>query len=971
MFAMSKRIVKSLASIALLFVVLPISALGQEEVQKRSKVQDDLEFAMEMARYRYFDLANEYVEQVKRGRMTPEDQATLLLTNAQVLRWAAEFSSNRAERAKFYDEAIVQFKEFTEYNTDHPDFNRARIDLAVLYQSHGQFVKEEKEATEVPEQRDELKTSAESSFREATLMFNDVARELRKRYDVYLSDGQEDEANRTMRQALEAEYKKGVAFYSWALIYDEGDFNRGDYLQRTIDTLDEYIWQAPENDFWTLWAYLYQSKAYLELGEYVQALDMAKQITDPDVGISLEDPEKKKLDESYVDLAPEFLKLITDLVESAYMQQALIHNEQSDYDTAVAAIGALSSIFERCGLTMSQIGDRAVLVQADAYLQLGKVDLAAEVAKDVSDRNAGNRVGDEAKVFIQKLLASAPTGSAAGKGADSITISPDIFYAAAEGAKLEQKYHQAIKAYYRVFDALKTVDQEKDYIAKIWYSIGQCYDQLRRPLEASVAFKAGFFSQFAKADEDLYDRNGNNWYLATSKRFKETQHSYDEAIMKTARETLVNAGVKTDLLYFIAKEKFDRAQTAKDEERTSLVNDAIDSFRDVKKTSVYYEKSLIYLARCHEDLGKHDEALKRLDEFDRFVRTSPPPATPKQKGARQGALAEAIFYRAEIYLTQEKFEEAFKLLDGFEFEYDTQQGFFAAIIFFRLRAKIGMEDYFGAEKLFEEMKAKYQSSSRFPVAAYRLGKEFAQAAEKVRGNPEEEPSRKYIDYLRKGAEYMFQYCELSSFDSYINLKNVADWYKELKDFSMAKDVYLRLIKEFLKDPQYTAEIEETIYRSYGDVLLELRDFQNAKPVWIKLLNNDNKNPSILRSTAFCLGGWLEKDGDNYIEIPGSGDYVPPPGVDTSKIRLDNALGIWKFLLRRLKVNKAYEPEWWDAKLQTIYCYYMAGQNDAACYATGLKLIANVELYHPDLGGYEKKRAFKYLQRAIKEKQRQR
>jgi hypothetical protein len=956
----------SLTLLLVLFAALPFAAMAQEEVQKKSKVQDNLEFAMEMARFRYFDLANAYVDKIKKGHMTDADQATLLLTNAQILRWAAEFSLSKTDRADFYQRAISRFKEFTDYNTAHPDYPKARIDLAVLYQDYGQFLSFEMRATGDPERKKEIKETAETSFRDATLLFNEVTRELNKLAEAYQSNGQDEEAETTKRQASEAAYKKGVAYFNWAAIYDADDFNRDDYLQRTVDTLDEYIWEAEENDFWALWAYLYQSKAYTELGEFVQALDLAMQIYDVETGVSLEDPEKKKLADNFAKLAPEFLQMFTDLVESAYYQVALIQNKQAEYEKAVSAVNEMKALFSRCELSLSEIGDSSLLAQAEAYKKIGKKDLAAEVAKEVADRNPGRQVGKDAKVFLQNLIQDSI--DAPGGGGD---IDPSILFTAAEGAFLDNDFYQAITGYYRVLKVLKTVDQEKEYIAKSWNGIGKSYNKLIRPLEASIAFQTGFYSKYAKADNDMYESNGNHWYMACGKRFRETNHSYDEKTMKSARDTLVNAGVSTDLLFFIAKEKFDKAQGAKGEERSALMTEAIESFLDVKKTSKYYEKSLIYLARCYQDLAQYDKAITRLDEFDRYVRTSPPPATPKQKGARQGAMAEALFYRAEIYITQEKFQEAFKILVGFEDTFKSQDGFFDATLYFRILAKLGSEEFPEAERLFKELTTTFEKSNRVSFASYRIGKAFVVAAEKERGDKEKEPSEKYLEYLKKGADYMYRYCEISGWDSFVNLKNVADWYKELGENKTACDAYERLLEEFGKVEEYKEEIRKSVNRSYGEILLRLKEFQKAKMVWLRLLNGDKKNPTFLRCTARCLGGWLEFDGYNFIEIPGSGDYLPAADADPKKITLNNALGIWGYLLKALKVNKAYTDEWWEAKLFTVYCYYKAGEQDAACYDTVLKHIDNVELYHPDLGGSKYKPSFKYLEKATKQKKRQR
>ena len=395
------------------------------------------------------------------------------------------------------------------------------------------------------------------------------------------------------------------------------------------------------------------------------------------------------------------------------------------------------------------------------------------------------------------------------------------------------------------------------------------------------------------------------------------------------------------------------------------MQEAIDQFGEVKSTSLYFEKSLIYLARCYQSLENYGEAVKKLDEFSAYVKKAQAPGTPKQKAMRSGAMAESTFYRAEILLTQEKYPDAYALIVGFEDLFPSQSNFFDAILYYRIQTRIGMKMLDDAEKLFKDLEKKYPKSSRYHVATYRIGKAFWEASQENRGDdPKKPPTQEYLGLLRKGADYMAQYCEKSGYDSFANLRSVCDWYKELGDSSKARESYERLIKEFGKDTKYKAEIEKDVYRSYGEVLLDLRDFKRARPIWLKLLSQDSKNPGILRSTARCLGGWLERDGKKYIEIPGSGNYMPEPGGDPKKLKLNNAFAIWSFMLRGLKVEKAYQPEWWEAKLYTIYCLYMAGDQDPQKYNDALKLIKNVRLFHEDMGGPEFFQAFKHIENSI-------
>jgi len=149
------------------------------------------------------------------------------------------------------------------------------------------------------------------------------------------------------------------------------------------------------------------------------------------------------------------------------------------------------------------------------------------------------------------------------------------------------------------------------------------------------------------------------------------------------------------------------------------------------------------------------------------------------------------------------------------------------------------------------------------------------------------------------------------------------------------------------------------------VLNRLHDFQTAKPIWMKLLSKNTKNPHILRNTAFCLGGWMEKDGDTYIEIPGSGDYAADPAERTAKISLTNAQEIWTYLLKGIEDRgEKYSPDWWQAKFYTTYARYRAGAEFPGYLDQAKLLITNQKIFNPELGGPEFRPMFRYLENAV-------
>ncbi|MHC4942932.1 MAG: tetratricopeptide repeat protein [Planctomycetota bacterium] len=954
-------------SIFCAFALPGAAPLPQDEEVRMTNVEDDLEFAVNLARNRYFDLADEFVERIKKQKLTDDEKSTLLLTNASILKLASENETDERKRTKYYQDAIARFTEFVDYNTHHPKFDESRLDLARVKVNLGQYLCKKMQLTEDPEKRADWQAECKDHFGTGIELFSDLQRVFRNNSEVYQESGDQEMADEFFTLFRKTTYEMAVAYYYWALTYDPDEFNREDYLERSIDTLDDYIWESPEDDFYALWAYIYQGMAYMELGNYSDALDLAMQVYDPDTGVDLDQTKG---------LTPEYAKLITDITETAYFHVARIYTRMGEYEQADQTVENMVEQFTSRGMEMSPLGDQARLVQARALMEMSdaeSADRAAQICKDVGDRNPSNDVGREAKIILKSIIEGASSDPSRG----TISLSPDVLFAAAEGAKLEQNYRDAIKAYMKVLEAANTTELKKQFLTRCWNAIGECYSKLKRYLEASIAYERGFTDPDRGPDKEIFESNAMNWYGALTQRHKETKDSYDEKKKKAARNRLVQLNVSTDLRFMIANDKFNKALTLDDgPAKDQGLQDALEEFDQMDKQSAYYERSMVYKARCYFEMKKYDDALKEFDDFRAYIGRVGTPGTPKQKTKRVQAQAEEAYWRSENFLRMKKYEETLACLDGFENTFKNQTDFIPAVVYNRMLAKLGLEDFQTGEKLYKEMESTSPDSIRIPAAAYYLARSFNEKADAIRGDVESEPSREYLQFRKKCAEYMYIYCEKSNFDSFTNLKNVCEWYKELGDYGeksaweISKRYYEKLIKEFGKNPEHKDEIESSAYRGYGEVLLSLHDFQTARPIWLKLLNANKKSITVLRATGRCLGGWLEYRSGSWVEIPGAGVYAPDPADkrDPNKIYLDTALGIWNYVLRGIDdAGNKYSPEWWEAKFSTAYVVYRAGEQYPSYFEVAKRVIDNQKLFRPELGGPDMRRKFSYLEKTIKKR----
>jgi hypothetical protein len=154
----------------------------------------------------------------------------------------------------------------------------------------------------------------------------------------------------------------------------------------------------------------------------------------------------------------------------------------------------------------------------------------------------------------------------------------------------------------------------------------------------------------------------------------------------------------------------------------------------------------------------------------------------------------------------------------------------------------------------------------------------------------------------------------------------------------------------------------------AEILLENRNFIEAKPILLGLLEENPQDKKVLHLTAICLGGWLEERGGMFVEEPGTGDYCPDPTLKMDDISHETALGIWNSLLAGIESNgRKYSQEWWEAKFQTIYTRYRAGEVFPDQLHMAKAISNKMQLFQPFMGGPDWKPRFKYMEKAIEQK----
>jgi len=948
-------------------MAIPQESTGGSQTQ----LQDDLDFAVDLARYRYFDLANEYVERIKSSPMSENEKSTLHMTTASILQLAADYSTDQEERYTSFNRAIEEFKGFIEYNTYHPKYNEARIKLADVYQNLGRYLNDKRgRMTDDPEAAETLKKEADQAYKECVQLLNDVVKSLRESSDNNQSAGQVEQAEKDLTEAQQAEYSKGIAYYHWGLTFDEGEFNREDYLDRCIETLDEYIWDADDTNFNSLWAYVFQGRAYVEKGDLEDGLDLVKDLLNSERGgITVDHTD---------DVGPEYKHFVTDLIEAATRLTARIYYLLEDYDKADECVTILMKEFERKGFELSQVGNSARLFQARSIFDKGGPDnkaRAAEICNDVSEHNPTNYIGYEARILLNEIINSS--------GGADIGVSPQVLMAAADGSKSQKNYFDAVLGYMKVLAACKTKQQTDEFESKTWLSIGQCYQLMKRHLEAAAAFEQGFLKADKNKNEITYESCALNWQNSLFIRQKNTKDPFDEKRNRTAIQVLVSKNIKKDLQLMLAKEAFAKAMSAQTiEVKKEEFTKALNEFRSIDIKSKLYSTALIYQGRCNYEMEEYGEAIKRLKYFEKYMQNMGPAKSREDKQDRKKAEAQGAYWLAESYSKEKKYSDAVKTLSGFESRFPSQVGFFAPVIYNRIQSRLGLKDFKNAETFYSTLKKKYPDSDLISISAFYISQAFIGNATSLKAKEGEESPKEYYDNLLKGVQYMDSHCEMDQYRSYSNLKNVCNWYKKIGEYNFKNDKndkkllelaiakYGKLIEVFGNNEEYKSDIESSVNRNIAELLSTLHRFPEAKKYWIALVNKNKKNPSILRGTAFCMGGWVEWDGKTCIEISGTGDYTPALDANrdprNKKVSLKSAYDIWNYLLRGISDRGEKQSDaWWEAKFYTAYCTYRAGEKNPEYNRYSSDIIKNLKLFYSDMGGPNWSPKFGYLERMLR------
>lgn len=962
-------------------------AAEQTAEQKHQNLLDDIAYSRDIARYRYFDLAVEWLATIeKRPDLDAESKSEVLLAKATIARLASDYALTRAERQKYFDEGIKNYTDAlasmdTTMNTRRGE--AVVTGLASLLVSKGKFYSDDVATLRSQGKLEEMKaarTTAEEAFKEAVKTLNAAVAEL----DGRSEDEDLSEADKTKIQdlALFGRFHKGEAYYTWAMLYENQDFNREDYLKKTTEVLEEFIWSAGDENFFTVYAYYYMGMAEFELGRI-------------DVDHAPEHDEKSlaSLTHIFSESGIDFTKLgalgdderefVQEVAEKAYLgvcqlyRNAATRYEQSstitdtddlteqarkylvvkegDTDPAwkagapvfkpaivtalrSAAVDAIDRFEKQVAdnkLTFGPMGHYARLEKARAMADRGDASGAMTLVKDVVEKNADNIVGYDGGILLAELSQESGSGSQP----------PSVLTLIAQGFVSDGKVPEAIAAYHQVIAACKDPEDAKKFGAPAWLQIGRGYDSVSRFLEASLAYEEGMAYAQKAADEESLAELATSAYSAWDRRFRETKDEFDQNQRNRVRKIVTDLNLSADLQYFTAREAYSNAGAMKSgAERDAAFKAAQAEFQKVAEDSQYYERALVFQARCVAATKDVAGAIKIFEGL--FARAKDPKfatALDKKKDyQRDIALAEATFYQADALLNVGRFDEVLKSLDGYETKYAKQSAFYSSVELYRLRALVGLKRFADAEALVSKMASQYPNDNNTTNAYAEIAKGYYAAFDAIK-----EPTDEKKALERKTADYFALHNERTGFASFTNLKNVALWYSDLGELKLAEDNFRRLFDKFGKNPAQQKELRD-VKHSFAATLNRGDKFADAEPIWRDVFAFKSRDRGVVREFARCLGGYLREEGNVYKEITGVGKFAEARELDVKLLKGIEDAG---------EKNSA---DYWQARVDYFFHLTMEGRQDPNAKEQAKKLFANWEALNPELGGEKTAKMLKRL-----------
>lgn len=912
----------------LLTAALASPVMAQDE---SALLSDDLAFAEDLARHRYFDMALQQVANTKVAIEESRDSelsGEASLTEARIYMRQADSTSDTDAQLASLTRAVELLEDWIRPGSPYAFHDRlvdAYEDIATARRDRGKLY-----ARLVAEGIEGARDDAAADFRAADEAYENLYDECMARAEQidsmeldaagnpeYEGAWFSDSAKAMALRGNTTYYLRGLNAIEWAEVSDDREFR----IETAIELLDEFTWEVSDEVLVYYAAMYEQARALAALGELEDAKDLADNLLELARPMFWEWEFEDGTTGGVGDLSGNAQNLISGMFSDVWGFLARFAAEHESIEAGQQWIDTLLAEHEAQGIAISRRGNQVLLEWVEALDALGQGGKATRIAKLVADKARGTPEGDRAEVLLASLVEG------------SFVESPDVLMSVAKGKASDGQQADAAFNFMRAA-ALSTSDADREQFAfDAWMGVGEALTKLRRYLEAAVAYTQALeTAQALGRDGDDIERSAVKMYNSYDRRFKETQHPFDKDLRDTASQMLINMGVAGDLPFLQAQEAFSELQPGDIQGYLRVKAD----FEAVPTSSPNYEKALVYVARCllgAEKIREADEAFTAVE-----ARADDPalaPSSADSRVRREVAMAQARYYHVELLLSDEVADanRALDVLADFEDEVASQESFFPLVRYQRVRAYAMAGDVDAAEAALDVLIETGADDLYVANAAFRVAAALeteARAMQEAEGDPAQ-----VRDLLRRAGDAMWMYNERSGFTRFVNLVTTGDWYLEAGEPAAAQRAYEK-VREVFSGEESQSRLDDALI-GLATAYDQQRDFGRSRQVWKDLLARKPRDTDVRRGAALSFGGWMILDdaGTSVVEeVAGSGDY-------------QEAYDLWGELLKAANVNNKYTDIWWQAKLGTIYTNYRQREMDPAKLELARKFIDNLRLSTPE------------------------
>ncbi|HEV3164829.1 MAG TPA: hypothetical protein VGZ22_12440, partial [Isosphaeraceae bacterium] len=233
----------------------------------------------------YFDLAIEYLEQLRSAPGTPDDlKVTIDYEMGRCLLEQASHSADLERQRDLLEQARKRLESFAKANPKHRLVPEALVQMARLLVERGHVSMMQADEIKEAAEKTAKVTEARSSFQEARKAYAQVEPTLKTALDgfpKFIPDGdpRKQDRERALVALMDDRLQKALVDYEEAQTYAVGSKERNELLDHGIEAF-KTVYQEHRTQLAGLYARMWQGKCYEEKGELGPAMGIYNELMD-------------------------------------------------------------------------------------------------------------------------------------------------------------------------------------------------------------------------------------------------------------------------------------------------------------------------------------------------------------------------------------------------------------------------------------------------------------------------------------------------------------------------------------------------------------------------------------------------------------------------------------------------------------------------------------------------------------------